>query len=460
MVFITGLFLLLLLLEISLRLVGSVYAYLAEPEFVQKSKSDTTILSIGDSVTFGLGAEREFSYPAQLEKLLNESSDQKNYRVINRGVPGQNTTKLLQNLERQLKQIQPDIVTVLIGAQNLINYFGYRDYLRNSGEQHWDWKRSLIDRLDQLRIYKFARLLINNFNQAVQWVGTPEPKPATTGNLEILVGDSTKDIHPSKAAPAGDCATAKQLDREGQYDQVLKLVHSLVQSNHADSECYYLAGRIYQQRQQYDKAIHWYKSGVASDSGDFRNYDGLGQTLMEQHKFKEAMPWWKQGFQNGRSSTFRPNSYVAIAEAFRTTYNVDGAIEFFKEEVKRRRFTDERLYNQARENLQVLQSRSIDQQIYRWIESDIRRIVDLCKRYNSRVVLQGYPYQPEIEFIYKKVATDMNLPLVEHLPVFHPFVKENKYNPEYFVPDGHPNSIGYGMMAENILKVLQKKVMN
>ncbi len=458
MVFITGLFLLLILLEVSLRVVGSIYAYLAEPEIVTKSESHTTILSVGDSVTFGLGAEREFSYPAQLEGLLNESTASGLFRVINRGVPGQNSAKLLLNLERQLKQIQPDIVTVLIGAQNQVNYFGYRDFLKQSNRGHLDIKLDIHDRLDRFKIYKFTRLLFIESFKAVQWVSRPRPEGLKAPPKKEGTYGGNNPGAQSQPNSAADCSSAKQLNRQGKYDQVLKLVRRLDEAKHAESTCYFLAGNIYRERMQYDRAIGWFEKGVTSDPEDFQNYDGLAQSYIEQFHLDKAMYWWQQGFENARSSSLRPNSYVSIGEAFKITHNIPGAIKFFEQEVKRRRFTNDDLYSRARETLMVLKNRSIDQEIYRWIEADIRKVVDLCQKFNALVVLQGYPYEPKIESIYKKVAADRGIPLVEHLPSFQPFVTKSGYSQEYFVPDGHPNGKGYGLMAQNIKKVLLEKV--
>ncbi len=456
-VFVAGLFLLFVVLEISLRIVGSIYAHLAEPEIAKKSDKHTTILSVGDSVTFGLGAEREFSYPVQLEKLLNKPGLQKQYRVINRGVPGQNSTKLLLNIERQLKQIQPDIVTILIGAQNLSNYFGYRDYLKNTN-QHRDLKRDIHDRLDSIKIYKLTRLLIIELFKGFQWISGPGKNLAVVPVQRDLEKDEDQSQQQITPDSVKDCFAVVQLTRQGRYDAALNAINGIIKNKRANASCFYLAGKIYRERRQYDKAIEWFKNGIGNDPGHFLNYDGIGQSYFEQFLLEKAMYWWKRGFEHARSSTLRLNSYKSIVEAFRLTENVPEAIEFLQEEVKRRRYTNNEMYTMARETLQILQNRAIDREIHRWIETDVRRIVNICMQHNARVVLQGYPYEPQIEFIYKKVAADMVVPLVEHLPTFQKNVHNGKFSAEYFVPDGHPNAKGYHLMARNIFTVLHERI--
>ena len=90
-VFCAGILICLLILEVALRVVGSIYADISESDTGKNKKGTTTILCIGDSFTFGIGAPRDLSYPAQLEKLLNQAAPGVKYSVINRGWPGQSS---------------------------------------------------------------------------------------------------------------------------------------------------------------------------------------------------------------------------------------------------------------------------------------------------------------------------------------------------------------------------------
>ena len=87
-VVLVGIALSLIVLEVALRIVGSIYAHLSESDIVLDRDGRNIILCIGDSVTFGLGAPMGFSYPAQLQKMLDESDPKSKFTVINRGRPG------------------------------------------------------------------------------------------------------------------------------------------------------------------------------------------------------------------------------------------------------------------------------------------------------------------------------------------------------------------------------------
>ena len=91
-----------------------------------------------------------------------------------------------------------------------------------------------------------------------------------------------------------------------------------------------------------------------------------------------------------------------------------------------------------------------------WIAADIERILGLCRQYNAQVILQNYPYEPAIAFIYKDIAMRNKLPLVDQQTSFADFTKNGVLSADYFVPDKHPNKRGYQLMARNLWKVVRE----
>lgn len=89
----------------------------------KKNNSESGLISVlclGDSWTFGVGASPGYSYPAQLQQIFNKEEPGK-YKVYNGGSPGITSTRLLKNLPGLLKEYNPNIVVILIGQ----NDFGY-----------------------------------------------------------------------------------------------------------------------------------------------------------------------------------------------------------------------------------------------------------------------------------------------------------------------------------------------
>jgi acyl-CoA thioesterase-1 len=83
----------------------------------EKSITDSggVIVAMGDSLTAGLGVAPQESYPAQLEKLLEERG--LNYRVINAGISGETSSGAKARIDWVLK-LNPDIVILETGAND------------------------------------------------------------------------------------------------------------------------------------------------------------------------------------------------------------------------------------------------------------------------------------------------------------------------------------------------------
>jgi lysophospholipase L1-like esterase len=79
---------------------------------------DLRIVCLGDSNTYGVYLDPASAYPQQLEALWNDSGGSR-AEVLNLGFPGTNSSKLVDELPRLLDALQPDFVTILIGANDL-----------------------------------------------------------------------------------------------------------------------------------------------------------------------------------------------------------------------------------------------------------------------------------------------------------------------------------------------------
>lgn len=83
------------------------------PRFKPLTK-DATIVAFGDSLTFGIGSQQQFSYPAVLQKLIKR-------KVINAGVPGETTSQALHRLPAIIKEHKPQLVIVCIGGNDMLH---------------------------------------------------------------------------------------------------------------------------------------------------------------------------------------------------------------------------------------------------------------------------------------------------------------------------------------------------
>ena len=82
---------------------------------LQAEPDRPVILAVGESTTAGYGVPRELSYPAQLQKALDERGFR--YRVVNQGVSGSTTAAALTRLTRGMGLL-PKIVIIALGGND------------------------------------------------------------------------------------------------------------------------------------------------------------------------------------------------------------------------------------------------------------------------------------------------------------------------------------------------------
>lgn len=108
-----------LLLEFFLQ-AGS---YINQTFFMHKQQtnwlsSNLRIITMGDSNTYGLYLDKQDAYPKQLESIWNTAHPHRPIEVINLGYPGANSSRLVANFEKAVRQFQPDIVLIMIGTND------------------------------------------------------------------------------------------------------------------------------------------------------------------------------------------------------------------------------------------------------------------------------------------------------------------------------------------------------
>jgi acyl-CoA thioesterase-1 len=91
---------------------------IAFPGWSQAPDPRPVILAFGDSMTAGYGVPADMSYPAQLQRTLDERGYK--YRVVNMGVTGDTTRGGLGRMSRALGA-GPDIVILELGSNDRSN---------------------------------------------------------------------------------------------------------------------------------------------------------------------------------------------------------------------------------------------------------------------------------------------------------------------------------------------------
>ncbi|MBN2368891.1 MAG: hypothetical protein JXO72_00215 [Vicinamibacteria bacterium] len=133
----------------------------------------TTILCVGDSFTFGLRVKDDKKYPAILERLLNDHSAVRKYRVVNAGRPSASSGFHLSKLDRWIRRYRPDVVVVMSGYN--CNDHDIVMHRENMGGSAGLWKTKLsifINRFKTYRMIKYASARLSSIptEQIYRWV--------------------------------------------------------------------------------------------------------------------------------------------------------------------------------------------------------------------------------------------------------------------------------------------------
>ena len=112
------------------------------------------VLAVGDSHTFGTNVADEESYPAQLQRLLDEARPGR-FSVVNLGVPGMSSTQVRRRLAANVARYDPDLVIVWCGVNDYWNTAEMDD----AGAS---WAAGVESLALRSRLYRFVRVLLHD----------------------------------------------------------------------------------------------------------------------------------------------------------------------------------------------------------------------------------------------------------------------------------------------------------
>lgn len=443
--FVLGLLAILVILEIGLRVFASSFEYTySETDYQLKEKNTFTILCLGDSHTFGFGAEHGHSYPSRLRQLLRAKSKKK-FNVINKGLLAQNTAQLLNILPDQIDKYNADLIILMTGGANHWNYYGYRS--------------AAEDFLYEIRIFRLIKLLISDIkdksNESEQnLIYTQDEIDNLTNKLKKYPDDPKIYFH------IGYMHTRNMKLREA-----IKWYKAGIDVDHKYLNNYVMANLSYITLNEVDSAIAWLHQELEKHPGNEALYNMLGIDYLALGNNDEAKKWCQKAKDTGELvesgiNAIKTNDLNELEQRAAEVNNMYA--RFMQSPTRFALGFYERNMVQSGEPL-------IDKnmaEVSEWIRGDLIKILRTCNEKKVPVIMQSYAVKPvnnthrkvniSVNRIMREIASQYNVPFVDNEVLFNDLgMKQKQY---FLVPinDAHPNEKGYALMATNVFEMIER----
>ncbi len=457
-----GFCLAIVIMEIGLRLGGSVILHIQEHRNQQaiKKQGAFRIICLGESTTQG-------QYPPYLEKILNQSNPKIKFSVIDKGVAGIRTTEIVSNLEAELDKYQPNLVITMMGINDSGNHLPF--------ETTNPSKQEIL--LRSFKVYKLSRLL---------WLRLINKLDEVKGNL--LKGSNQPSKELSCSAPQSSPANSAALNPADNFEyrqtghlyrdqarsvELEQLCKKAIELKPDDDSCYIQLAWFYADWLRYIEAEQMFKKALEVNLRHDAAYLELGSFYRNQGRLAEA----EQALKN--AIAVNPNNSNTLSE-LGVLYSSEGrfseAGQLFKKAIELAP-DNELLYGR----LALISSELGDQELFNKYSVKANHLKDgyynsttannyhmlkkILDRRRIRLVCAQYPMQniESLKKIFEKEARG-NIIFVDNERIFKDAIRKEGYK-EYFVDMfagdfGHCTVKGNELLARNIANAILKKVFN
>ncbi|MFA5199748.1 MAG: hypothetical protein WC442_02415 [Candidatus Omnitrophota bacterium] len=454
--FIFGLFFVLILLEIGLRIEGS-FERIPLSTRNNKKSGYYTILCLGNSHTRGIGAAYGQGYPEQLQKLFDEGTSR--VRVINAGRSSQNSGELLEDLEYSIDKIKPDLIILQTGQPNFWNRNKFGKYLKReySGMSFKKFIFFSSDVLYNSGVYRLSLLLVSKIKEKLRWV--------------IIDKHSLPDLHSYGVNSA--VAWIEQIEKRYDLDPAYK-----IDPARAAEVSAFLEGKL-----------------KSNPRYSYLFYRCLGELDLFQNKHKSAAERLIKSMKAIIDMDYNGSRYYLtyvykksgdqgvdkLIDAFEGS-----SIKIFGLDYYRSRYYLQHIYNNSQDievrllidNFEMAlkdywskPAKSLfftNDQIYSWLDSDFKEIIKIIQNKKIRLIMQNFaPTEHMTEgreanlfnsLYLPGVAAKFNLPFVDNNSIFQAILKSaDSDRNDIFTKEGHCNMNGYKIMARNVFEKIQEE---
>ena len=461
--FFLGLFFLLLILEMTLRIVGYVHnAKNIEKQYKRLINAKDLIICVGDSFTESFGSSDGNDYPSQLERIINQHST-RHFDVLNFGRSGKNTAQILMEVPLYIKNYKPRLIVLMAGSANYWNYWGYKE------------KESIFY---SLRSVNFFRLLIqgirdrknknvfdseayinrrNNYILSLSEIdtgATPLLKLIRSQDFSAInsyADSSFKSDQLSETDFTDLLVFSKLTGNKEILDTTLKKIKTksivtkfylFLLGNSSKKESLSLL-----QFFPYYQSIYYYLEEM---KGSKFNEERIKKCIELNPYFED--PYF-QYFSMGHNDISTPDDFnqkrfsiIDTMNYYKALLGVGGVNNVFKHA-----YIDE-----------SIEEKHERKKIDNWVSDDMEKIINICKQNGVPVVLMNYPIKDgpnlfsSVNEVLKNRALENDIPFVDNGLIFNNITKDKN---SYYIPDGHCSDKGYELISRNLYNILSDNKM-
>lgn len=458
-VFILGLLLAFIVLELSLRIFG--YAY--NKTHIEKQESQAiltknTIICAGDSFTESIGAESGYDYPSQLDSIINNFYFGR-FTIYNFGQSGKNSTQIAGEIPKYIEKYKPKFIVIMAGGANYWNSWGFQQ------ESWWE----------SLRTVKLFKLIINSIK--------------TEKNKNVFSPDEYSDrrirFQESVEIDTVNLSEIIMAIRSHNNDSILKTTRKLIDKNVFTQQNLYhliLYGLFTQNTGLIDSIDYrvplssehvkfFYDFMIATKSNGYLQLNNLNSTYKSYYYYLNGLvigqfdnnnldlcvksnPYLEDAYMEllgfGESDIELPKNYIENRYSLKDTLFFYAVI--FGLEKKISSFNEVHIIENSERIVSV-------SKINVWVKDDLNAMIADCRQNGIVPVLMCYPFLHKSSLSYpvneviRSVAKDNNVVLVDNETIFDT-IKNNRNS--YFISDGHCSNRGYELMSRNLFNVLNK----
>jgi len=429
------------MLEACLRISEHLYKRYQNPRIyartVESSKGTFSILCLGDSFTYGLGASFEYSYPRQLELMLNGTDVEKKIMVQNLGSPGGNSYRTLKIFTENINKYRPKIAIVMAGMNNSWNLEGMRQLNQSS----------LLNKLKidiyELRLYKLCKLLLINFRKKISMKSDANNKQVPGANLQNdVVADKWNELKKKVIS----------YRKTGRSDLAMRELSNALKEY---PDAYGEMAVFLREAGDYDLALEYAKKALQRSQQNIQNNAWLH--LESVYIYRAKKDWYLAR----KEMDYAAQNITIIQSIFPEMWNIcnkESGLDYDEEISKLRKVISLIHGKKGTEILdRLIYLEKNQKERSKILASDLSKLIKIARENDIKLILMTYPKKESFNDVIRNLAIKYNIAIVDNELVF----REKPDKEELFNLDGHCNGRGYGVIAENVYsKLLETGVLS